>query len=132
MTIQCSSTQEGDITLNFTDSTNGQNQITVNTPIKVTVKPAQADKKPPTPPTNISSSTVTTDSIKIVWGASRDSDGSIQSYHVSYKKDGSSYGSESRTTNLSYTATALDDDSNYIFRIRAKDDDGLYSPICSK
>ncbi len=87
-----------------------------------------AANKPPEKPSNISTSDVTADSIKVSWTAATDSDGSISGYEVSYKIGNGFWSGTSTTANTTYTFQSLQPATSYTFRIRTKDDDGDWSP----
>ncbi len=86
-----------------------------------------AANKPPEKPSNISTSDVTADSIKVSWTAATDSDGSISGYEVSYKIGNGFWSGTSTTANTTYTFQSLQPATSYTFRVRAKDDDGDWS-----
>ncbi len=94
-------------------------------------KPVQtlpAANKPPEKPSNISTSDVTADSIKVSWTAATDSDGQVTGYEISYKTGNGFWSGTSTTANTAYTFQSLQPATSYTFRIRAKDDDGDWSP----
>ncbi len=94
-------------------------------------KPVQtlpAANKPPEKPSNISTSDVTADSIKVSWTAATDSDGQVSGYEISYKTGNGFWSGTSTTTDTAYTFQSLQPATSYTFRIRAKDDDGDWSP----
>ena len=104
--------------------------------LEVEVLPAINTK--PTSPNNIAPTNVTSSSISLTWKKSEDKDGFIQNYYVSFKENRSGNWSNEQTTAVpnyewesnipsSYTIENLHNRTNYIFRIRAFDNDGAYS-----
>ena len=79
------------------------------------------DNEAPTNPTNLSASNPTDASIDLSWTASTDNIG-VSSYDI-YVDDVNSF----NTSNTSFTATGLNADTNYCFKIKAKDAAGNVS-----
>ena len=84
------------------------------------------DKKP-SPPSNLVVSDITDSTLKLSWSKSKDIDGEVKGYFLSYKVDSDLYyGSEQSTSGLEYTFKALKGDTTYDIRVRARNDDGLF------
>ncbi len=93
------------------------------------VKTPEAANQPPSKPSTISTSQVTASSIKVSWSAATDSDGSIAGYEISYKSGNNVFWTGiSTTASTTYSFNQLQPATSYTFRVRAKDDDGDWSP----
>ena len=98
------------------------NDYTPSAEIEVETLPA------PTAPTGLVLSERTQSSFKLSWTASTVQSGSVDSYHLSYRKKGESdYSAEITTTQLMYVFTGLTAGTTYQVRVKAKDDEGNYS-----
>ncbi len=91
------------------------------------VKTPVSDNQPPSQPSNISTSQISASSITVSWEASVDSDGWVTDYEVSYQKDNGFWTGTSITSANTYTFYSLQPDTDYTFRVRAKDDAGDWS-----
>ncbi|GAA3150978.1 carbohydrate binding domain-containing protein [Nonomuraea roseoviolacea] len=87
------------------------------------------DTRPPTVPAGLSVGGATGSSLTLTWNASTDDSGTVARYDVS--RDG---GAPAAVTSTTYTATGLNPDTAYGFRVRACDAAGncsAYSPSAS-
>jgi chitodextrinase len=82
------------------------------------------DGSPPTTPTNLAATAVSTDRIDLTWSASSDPESGVLGYRV--YRDGSQIG---QTAQPSYTDTGLSPATEYEYRVRAVNGDGLQSAL---
>ncbi|MBA5247914.1 MAG: hypothetical protein FE834_00025 [Gammaproteobacteria bacterium] len=96
--------------------------------ITINVTTPATPNNPPTTPSAIYKNSSTENSISIRWNASSDNDGSISKYYVEYYTNGlGSFKSCGSTSNINITCSGLSKNTDYQFRIKAKDNDGDYS-----
>ncbi len=96
--------------------------------ITINVATPTTPNNPPTIPSAIYKSSSTENSISIRWNASSDSDGSISKYYVEYYTNRlGNFKSCGSTSNINITCSSLSKNTNYKFRVRAKDNNGSYS-----
>ncbi len=83
---------------------------------------------PPSTPSEVKTSEVKASSVKVSWLPSADSDGQVEGYEVSYKTSSGSWTGTQTTTQTSLIVSGLQPETSYTFRVRAKDDEGDWSP----
>lgn len=99
---------------------------------RVVLKESEVLEKPsgnlaPASVSEIRLSDIKIDEVTLSWSAAIDSDGFISEYYISYRTDNRDWSSEIRTEKLTLTIKNLSSYSNYEFRVRAIDNEGLSS-----
>ena len=77
---------------------------------------------PPTAPTNLTYSSVTSNSVLLSWDSASDEDGTIAGYIVYISNDDETYTTESTVTSTSARITGLNSQTVYFFKVSAVDD----------
>jgi hypothetical protein len=78
------------------------------------------DTSPPSAPTNLTTSGLTSSSVNLSWSASTDNTG-VTGYDVFRAQGGGSFSQIGTATGTSFSATGLSASTSYSFRVRARD-----------
>jgi thermitase len=108
----------------------GNTSVASNTASAIT---SAADSAPPTAPSALSATAVSSSQINLSWTASSDNVG-VAGYRVERGTDGISFAEIATTPSTSYSSTGLSASTTYYFRVRAYDSEGndsSYSDVTS-
>ncbi|MBO3748501.1 endo-1,4-beta-xylanase [Streptosporangiaceae bacterium NEAU-GS5] len=100
----------------------------VSVPTNPIITALNCEGEPPTPPTNLTATNITSSSVTLTWGPATDNVG-VVGYDV-YRAPGASGGAFTligSTTQLTFTNGGLTPNTTYRFQVRARDASGLMS-----